>query len=63
MVSVRVGDDDASPAPGPLACQERHDHPAAGIAVAASRTRVDQHPTPPRRTQHRTIALPHIEKM
>ena len=63
MVGMCVGNDDDRQLPGSLTGQKWSHHPAAGIALAAPRARVDQDPTPTRRPQHRTISLADVEKM
>ena len=63
MVGVRVGDHNERQLPDSLTGQERNDHPASGIALTASWTRVDQDPTPCRCPEDGTISLADIEKM
>ena len=63
VVRVRMGDDCEGQLPRAVARQERHDHPAAGVAAIVPGSGVDHHPASCRGAKDRAISLPYVEKM
>jgi hypothetical protein len=63
MIGVGMGDDQRRKLPDSAADQKRHQHPAAGVTVAAARSCIDNNPPAGGRSQDCTIALTYVEKM